>query len=137
MLALIAATGARADSLASFLPDISPSELVPGADAFGPVRSDVTVAPVLKGGETVAWAFLTSDFVGTTGYSGKPIHVVAAKSICIMTGPSSEQISIHSPSDARTKPGDSNCRIKAKTANNPATEHHQPHRCWAALHSWA
>ncbi|MBT3142495.1 4Fe-4S binding protein [Falsiruegeria litorea] len=73
-----AALTAQADSLASFLPDIEPAELVPGADAFGPVRDDVKVAPVLKGGETVAWAFLTSDFVGTTGYSGKPIHVVAA-----------------------------------------------------------
>ena len=77
-LTLISAAGARADSLASFLPDISPSELVPGADAFGPIRDDVTVAAVLKGGDTVGWAFLTSDFVGTTGYSGKPIHVVAA-----------------------------------------------------------
>nr|WP_241488764.1 NosR/NirI family protein [Shimia sp. SK013] len=69
---------AHADSLASFLPEIPPNELVPGADAYGPIREDVPVAPVLKAGETVAWAFLTSDFVGTTGYSGKPIHVVAA-----------------------------------------------------------
>ncbi|WP_299427603.1 NosR/NirI family protein [uncultured Shimia sp.] len=69
---------AKADSLASFLTELDPAELAEGADAFGPVREDVKVAPVLKGGETVAWAFLTSDFVGTTGYSGKPIHVVAA-----------------------------------------------------------
>lgn len=75
--ALVAAE-ARADSLASFLTELEPSELAPGADAFGPIREDVKVAPVLKGGETIAWAFLTSDFVGTTGYSGKPIHVVAA-----------------------------------------------------------
>ena len=78
ILAAIVAAETRADSLASFLSDLEPSELAPGADAFGPVRDDVKVAPVLKGGETVAWAFLTSDFVGTTGYSGKPIHVVAA-----------------------------------------------------------
>lgn len=71
------ALGAQADSLASLLPDIEPADLAPGADAFGPVRDDVKVAPVLKGGETIAWAFLTSDFVGTTGYSGKPIHVIA------------------------------------------------------------
>ncbi|MGR3761783.1 4Fe-4S binding protein [Roseobacteraceae bacterium NS-SX3] len=77
-MAAWAGTPAEADSLASFLPDLSPADFAPGADAFGPVREDVTVAPVLKGGETVAWAFLTSDFVGTTGYSGKPIHVVAA-----------------------------------------------------------
>ncbi|MDO6479263.1 4Fe-4S binding protein [Shimia thalassica] len=69
---------AQADSLASFLPDIAPADLAPDADAFGPIREDVGVAPVLKGGETIAWAFLTSDFVGTTGYSGKPIHVIAS-----------------------------------------------------------
>ena len=73
----LGATRADAETLASFLPDLEPSQLYPEADAFGPVRDDVAVAPILKGGETVAWAFLTSDFVGTTGYSGKPIHVVA------------------------------------------------------------
>lgn len=75
---VVTALSAHADSLASLLPELSPSELVPGADTFGPVRDDVPVAPVLQNGETVAWAFLTSDFVGTTGYSGKPIHVIAA-----------------------------------------------------------
>ncbi|MDQ2090094.1 NosR/NirI family protein [Marimonas arenosa] len=69
---------ARADTLASFLQDLSPSDLAPGADGFGPVRDDIKVAAVRRGGDTIAWAFLTSDFVGTTGYSGKPIHVVAA-----------------------------------------------------------
>ncbi|NVK15157.1 MAG: regulatory protein NosR [Rhodobacteraceae bacterium] len=76
--AALFAAAAEADSLDSFLTELTPADLVPGAEAFGPVRSDVPVAPVLKAGETVAYAFLTSDFVGTTGYSGKPIHVVAA-----------------------------------------------------------
>ncbi|WP_433989788.1 hypothetical protein SuNHUV7_06100 (plasmid) [Pseudoseohaeicola sp. NH-UV-7] len=79
ILAFFAATlPAQAETLASFLPKLDPAQMHPEADAFGPVRDDIAVAPVLKGGETVAWAFLTSDFVGTTGYSGKPIHVVAA-----------------------------------------------------------
>ncbi|UWQ74028.1 NosR/NirI family protein [Leisingera sp. M658] len=78
LAAVFSAVGAEADSLDSFLTELTPADLVPGAEAFGPVRSDVPVAPVLKAGETVAYAFLTSDFVGTTGYSGKPIHVVAA-----------------------------------------------------------
>ena len=64
--------------LPRFLGGLAPEALVPGATGYGPVRSDLPVAPVLAGGETVGWAFLTSDFVGTTGYSGKPIHVVAA-----------------------------------------------------------
>ena len=64
--------------LPRFLGGLAPEALVPGATGYGPVRSDLPVAPVLAGGDTVGWAFLTSDFVGTTGYSGKPIHVVAA-----------------------------------------------------------
>ncbi len=64
--------------LQEYLPSVTASELVEGADGFGPVRDDVAVAPVLKGGEVVAWAFVTSDFVGTTGYSGKPIHTLVA-----------------------------------------------------------
>ena len=64
--------------LASFLPEESAAELVPGADAFGPIRDDLAVAPILKGDQTIGWAFITSDFVGTTGYSGKPIHTLVA-----------------------------------------------------------
>ena len=67
-----------AETLASFLPDLSADAFVEGADGFGAIDPDTKVAPVLKGGETAAHVFLTSDFVGTTGYSGKPIHVVAA-----------------------------------------------------------
>lgn len=75
----VLATAAQAEPvLSKFLTETPASALVPGADGFGPVRSDVPVAPVLKGGETIGWAFITSDFVGTTGYSGKPIHVLVA-----------------------------------------------------------
>jgi NosR/NirI family nitrous oxide reductase transcriptional regulator len=74
---LLPSGAAQANGLAAFLSELEPAALAPGADAFGPVTPDTKVAPVLKDGETIAWAFLTSDFVGTTGYSGKPIHVVA------------------------------------------------------------
>ena len=80
----IAAWGSE---LPRFLGALAPEELVSGATGYGPVRNDVPVAPVLKDGETAGWAFLTSDFVGTTGYSGKPIHVVAAISPdAVLTG---------------------------------------------------
>nr|CAB53350.1 NosR protein [Paracoccus denitrificans PD1222] len=76
---LLPALPAAAESvLAQLLPEQDAAELVPGADGFGPIRADLAVAPVLKGGETVADAFVTSDFVGTTGYSGKPIHTLVA-----------------------------------------------------------
>lgn len=42
------AQAAHAESLASFLPDIDPAELAPGADHIGPVRDDLAVAPVQK-----------------------------------------------------------------------------------------
>ena len=64
--------------LEKFLPEVAAADLVPGADGYGPLRDDVPVAPVLKGGETIGWAFFTSEFVGTTGYSGKPIHTLVA-----------------------------------------------------------
>lgn len=73
-----AVSASAAPVLQQYLPATNASELVPGADGFGPMRPDLAVAPVLKGGETAAWVFVTSDFVGTTGYSGKPIHALVA-----------------------------------------------------------
>ncbi|MCW1917365.1 NosR/NirI family protein [Rhodobacter sp. KR11] len=76
---LLLALPVHAESvLAKFLPKMAASDLVAGADGFGPIRDDLAVAPVLKGDTQVGWAFVTSDFVGTTGYSGKPIHVMMA-----------------------------------------------------------
>ncbi len=89
VLALACLTGGplRAEDLSRFLDKVTPAELAPGADAFGPMHADIPVVPVLRAGETVAWAFLNSDFAGTTGYSGKPIHVVAAiDADAVMTG---------------------------------------------------
>ena len=62
----------------SFLPKVAASDLVEGATGYGARRSDLPVVPVLKDGETIAWAFITTDFVSTIGYSGKPIHVMVA-----------------------------------------------------------
>lgn len=64
--------------LAKLLPDINVAELVEGADAFGATHPDIPVVEVIKGGERIGWAFITSDFVSTTGYSGKPIHTMVA-----------------------------------------------------------
>jgi len=76
-LCWVAAAHART-ALQEYLPAAAASDLMPGADGFGPIRADLAVAPVLKRGQTVAWVFITSDFVGTTGYSGKPIHTLVA-----------------------------------------------------------
>ena len=78
LVASAATLAAQSPYLSTFLDKVPAATLVAGADAYGPLRSDLPVAPVLRGGETVGWAFITSDFVGTTGYSGKPIHVMVA-----------------------------------------------------------
>ena len=77
--ALLLPLPAAAESiLQTLLPKVTPTELVAGAEGFGPTREDAPAVPILKGGETVGWAFITSDFVSTTGYSGKPIHTMVA-----------------------------------------------------------
>ncbi len=73
----IAADGAAATSrLPQFLAKLNPSDIVPGADRFGPPQGEPPIAPVYKGDTLGGYAYLTSDFVNTVGYSGKPIHVV-------------------------------------------------------------
>ncbi len=74
----LAAPAGASSVLEDVLPSVSAADLVPGGESFGAMRDDVAVVPVLKGGETIAWVFVTSDFVGTTGYSGKPIHTLVA-----------------------------------------------------------
>lgn len=66
--------------LSKYLPEVTPDQMVPGADAFGPLDKTRPLVPVLKDGKPVGWAFLTSDFVPTTGYSGKPIHIMIGMS---------------------------------------------------------
>ena len=72
--------------LAQYIDKVTPAEIVPGADHFGPV-DERGLAPALKDGKQIGWVFLTSDFVSTTGYSGKPIHIVAGISPkAVLTG---------------------------------------------------
>jgi len=69
---------AQGSVLEKYLPQVQAADLVAGATGFGPLRDDLSVAPVLQGSSQIGWAYVTSDFVGTTGYSGKPIHVMMA-----------------------------------------------------------
>ncbi len=76
LLAGMTVQGQAEPLIATFLDELEPAELVPGATGFGTVGADGLV-PALRDGSTVGWVFLTSDFVPTTGYSGKPIHIAA------------------------------------------------------------
>ncbi len=72
------ALGGTAPFLNTFINKVAPGDLVEGASSYGAPRADLPVVPVMKGDERIAWAFITTDFVSTIGYSGKPIHVMVA-----------------------------------------------------------
>ncbi len=62
--------------LVEFLPHLQPHDIDPAADQFGAVSGVPPAAPLLKQGKVVGYAFLNSDIVDSTGYSGKPINIV-------------------------------------------------------------
>ncbi|WP_157404056.1 NosR/NirI family protein [Paracoccus sp. N5] len=67
---------AQALTLAEALDKTPPTQLFAEADAYGAPQGDPAIVPVLKGGETLGYAYLNSDFTASTGYSGKPIRIV-------------------------------------------------------------
>jgi NosR/NirI family nitrous oxide reductase transcriptional regulator len=73
------AGSAHADSrLAEFLGMITPADLVAESDRIGAPEGVPPVAPIYKGDQLVGYAYLNSDLVDATGYSGKPIHILVA-----------------------------------------------------------
>ena len=74
----VAGVAHAASELPRFIDAINPAEIFPGADRLGSPDGDPLVAPAYKQGEQLGFVFLTSDFVNTTGYSGKPIHQLVA-----------------------------------------------------------
>lgn len=62
--------------LAKFLAKVTPAEIVPGADRFGPIREAPVVAPAYRGDELLGNVYLNSQYVDATGYSGKPIQIL-------------------------------------------------------------
>lgn len=60
----------------TFVNQVAPGDLVPGADRFGPTQQSPPVAQVFRGDQLVGYAFLNSQYVNSTGYSSKPIHVL-------------------------------------------------------------
>lgn len=67
---------AAQDRLSDFLPTLTPDEIFPGADRFGPVDATPPSAAVYSGEKLLGYVYLNSDVVDATGYSGKPIHIV-------------------------------------------------------------
>ncbi|MCV0426211.1 MAG: NosR/NirI family protein [Roseibium sp.] len=87
MAALTPSAQALEAQVTRFLDKVEPGDLVPGADAYGPLQDNAAVVPALKDNTPIGWVFLTSDFVSTTGYSGKPIHtLVGVDQSAVITG---------------------------------------------------
>jgi len=83
LLLVLMQYAAMGDALANselprFLDAIDNQKIYPGADRLGPPTGEPLVAPAYKKGKQLGFVFLTSDYVNTTGYSGKPIHQLVA-----------------------------------------------------------
>ncbi|WP_299364707.1 NosR/NirI family protein [uncultured Paracoccus sp.] len=80
MLAVLMAAGsaglARAMTLGEALGMTEPSQLFEGADGYGTPEGSPAIVPVLRGQEVLGYAYLNSEFTPSTGYSGKPIHIL-------------------------------------------------------------
>ena len=75
---LLISISTQASELPRFLDSIQASKIFPGADHLGAVTEKPIVAPAYKNKEQIGFVFLTSDYVNTTGYSGKPLHQLIA-----------------------------------------------------------
>ncbi|TYB83667.1 NosR/NirI family protein [Oceaniovalibus sp. ACAM 378] len=78
LMLLFGLPAAAQSVLSKLVPDVEVGQLVEGAEAFGSTHQDIPAIQILKDGKQIGWAFVTSDFVSTTGYSGKPIHTMVA-----------------------------------------------------------
>lgn len=70
------ASVAQALTLDEALAKTPASQLFGGADAYGAPQGSPAIVPVMRGTETLGYAYLASDFTASTGYSGKPIHIL-------------------------------------------------------------
>lgn len=64
--------------LPRFLDTISVQKIFPDADKIATPEGEPPVAAAFKQDKQIGFVFLTSDYVNTTGYSGKPIHQLVA-----------------------------------------------------------
>lgn len=76
VLALCWQTTASAADLEKYIPKVEASTLFKEADAIGKPQGEPPIAPLMKRGEVIGYAYLNSDFTSSIGYSGKPIHIV-------------------------------------------------------------
>lgn len=78
MLLFLGAPAHAESQLPRLLDSIKIQDVFPGATRTGTVTDKPVVTPVYRDSEQLGYVFLTSDYVNSTGYSGKPIHQLVA-----------------------------------------------------------
>jgi len=76
LLGMSSGAWAAKGDLEKYLAAVPVQTLFPEADHYGKLLDKGPVAPVMKQGQVIGYTFLNTDFVGATGYSGKPIMVL-------------------------------------------------------------
>ncbi len=76
LVLLFSSSAFAVSELPRFLANTDAAALYPDADRIEPPTDEFPVARAMRGDELLGYLFLTTDFVGTIGYSGKPIHVL-------------------------------------------------------------
>jgi len=78
-----AATNAAADAqrLEQYLSKLKPADLNKEATRIGKAAGKPALAPIYEDRTLLGHAFLNSDVVDATGYSGKPIHILVAMAV--------------------------------------------------------
>lgn len=79
LLAAVSPASLASDyALPRFIQQMTPQEAFPAADRLADVAGAPPVMEAFSAGKQVGYVFLNSDFVNSTGYSGKPIHQLIA-----------------------------------------------------------
>lgn len=75
LIVALLAGRAHADTSAPSMEELA--QVLPGADRVGVFQGDVPAAPAYRADEVVGYVFSTYDTIGSVGYSGKPLDVLA------------------------------------------------------------
>src|SRR5689334_2692594 len=77
LFALSASDLANAQSrLTEFATRFSPQDVFPGATRFGTPEGEPPILPAYAADKLLGYVYLNSDFTASTGYSGKPVHML-------------------------------------------------------------
>ena len=65
-----------ASRLTEFAARLTPQDIFPGATRLGDPQGEPPILPAYAGDKLLGYVYLNSDFTASTGYSGKPVHML-------------------------------------------------------------